>query len=82
MTYKAVYIEWIDSACTDPGWMPVDEAVEWGEDDRDNTIKQIGFLIKKTKKTILLASGVSNENLGGVFKIPLRCVLTLTFLKV
>lgn len=63
--YKAVYVEWIDSAVTDPTWMSEHDAIEWGDDDTNNTICQIGFVIKKTKKTILLASGVSNENISG-----------------
>jgi len=80
--YKAVYVEWVDSAVTDPGWMQENEAIEWASDDSNNTIRQIGFIIKKTKKTILLASRVSNENIGGVFKIPVSCITTLTSLPV
>ena len=80
--YKPVFIEWIDSACTDPSWMSESEAIEWMTDDTNNTIKQVGFIIKKTPKMILLASGVSNENISGVFKIPVKCILTLTFLQV
>lgn len=82
MKYKAVYVEWIDSAMTDPGWMSEEDAVSWANDDSNNTIRQIGFVVKKTKKTLLLASSVSNENIGGVFKIPVSCIITLTFLQV
>lgn len=80
--HKVVYIEWIDSATTDPTWMSRQEAIEWGMDDTNNTIRQIGFVVKKTRKTILLASGINNETISGVFKIPLCCIKTLTFLKV
>ena len=78
--YKAVYIEWIDSACTDPSWMSESEAIEWGDDNSNNIIRQVGFLIKKNQHTILLAHGIGTDQINGVFKIPVKCISKLTYL--
>lgn len=80
--YKAVYIEWIDSVATVPAWLSVEEAIEWGKDEDNYKIRQIGFVLKKTKKYILLISRISYEQVGGVFKIPIKCITKISSLVV
>lgn len=80
--YKAIYIEWIDSCATVPTWMSKEDALEWGNDSENFKIKQIGFIMKKTKNILLLASRISPEQVGGVFKIPVKCITKLTSLDV
>jgi hypothetical protein len=79
---ELVYIEWIDSVATVPTWMSEEDALEWGNDTENFTIKQVGFVLKKTKNILLLVSRISPEQVGGVFKIPLKCITKMTSLKV
>lgn len=80
--YKAVYIEWVDSATTDPGWMSEEDALQWGNDEKNNIIKEIGFILKRTKNTIVLVSRIHDDNVAGVFKIPVKCITKLTSLSI
>jgi hypothetical protein len=80
--YKPVYVEWVDSVATVAAWLSKDEALEWGKDSGNYKISQIGFVMKKTKKYLLLASRISPEQVGGVFKIPIKCVTKITSLMI
>lgn len=74
MNNKLVYIEWVDSVAMIPVWMSKEEAIEWGSDKDNCKIKQVGFVIKKTKSYLLLVSRISPEQVGGIFKIPIQCI--------
>ena len=54
-TKKVIYIEWID-AITNPNWMTKQETEDW-TDNTDWIIRDVGWLIKETKKYIHIASG-------------------------
>ena len=79
---KAVYVEWVDSCATVPAWMSKEEALDWGNDSENYKIKQVGFILKKTKKTLLLVSRISPEQVGGTFKIPMKCITRITSLEI
>lgn len=79
--YKPVYIEWIDSVATVPVWLSVEEAIDWAKDEDNYKIRQIGFVFKKTKKFLLLISRISPEQVGGAFKIPVKCITKIISLK-
>lgn len=79
---KLVYIEWVDSVAMVPEWLSKDEAIEWGDEHDNNIIKQVGFVVKKTKRFLLLVSRISPEQVGGVFKIPIQCITKTVFLEV
>lgn len=78
--HKAVYVEWIDSATVVPVWMSKEDALEWSNDTKNNKIIQVGFILKKTKRFLLLVSRISPEQVGGVFKIPIKCVIKISSL--
>jgi hypothetical protein len=82
MKHEAVYIEWIDSVATVPTWMSKEDALEWGRNRENDKIRQVGFVLKRTKKILLLVSRISPEQVGGVFKIPTQCIIKLVILKV
>lgn len=81
MTKKIVYVEWIDSCATVPIWMSKEDALEWSKESDSYKIIQVGFILKKTKKTLLLVSRISPEQVGGVFRIPIKCITKITSLK-
>lgn len=78
--YKKVYFKWADATSpvnTDQSWWDKKSILEWAEKD-DYWVEQTGFLIKRTKKFILLAGNInitySNgekiETFGHLIKIP------------
>lgn len=76
--YKKVYFEWADTTSpVDKTWMSENESIQWAEED-NYFVKQVGFLIKKTKKYTLLAghinitqtAGQEIISLGHLIKIP------------
>lgn len=81
MKEKLVYIEWIDSCATVPTWMSKEDALEWGKESESYKIVQVGFILKKTKKVLLLVSRISPDQVGGVFRIPMQCITKITSLK-
>lgn len=52
---KILYIEWEDAVANNSDvWRTSDEVIEWAK-STNFIIKQIGFLIRETKKEIVLA---------------------------
>ncbi len=71
--WELVYLEWED-AIAHSGWMSEKEAKEWFE-KQTMTVKQIGWIVKETKKYIGLISRISDwgegeKELGQMQKIP------------
>ena len=82
MKWKKVYFKWADT--TSPvakTWWGKNEAIEWAEED-SYWVEQVGFLIKRNKKYILLAghinitysAGQKIETLGQIIKIPITWI--------
>ena len=74
MKYPLVYIEWCDAIDASLEWMRVDDAKKWGKSN-DWIINQVGFILKETKKYILICSKYNpHEETNGVVnmitKIP------------
>jgi len=70
--YPIVYVEWIDAfACEE--WHDEDELFDdhW-DDEKDMEIDQIGWLLKKDKRKILMASRYQpkNKKWGEIQLIP------------
>jgi hypothetical protein len=53
--FKLIYVEWCDAITMKDGWYNLDDVLNWGKSETW-TIRQAGYLIKETKKYILLAS--------------------------
>lgn len=76
---KLIYIEWADTTSPMNGksWWYEDEAIQWAE-EQDYWVCQTGFVIKETKKYLLLAGhynityadGETIESLGQIIRIP------------
>lgn len=57
MNYPLVYLEWEDVLASGADWKEEDETEEWMEDvNAAFTIYQTGFILKETKRYILLCS--------------------------
>lgn len=80
MKYKKVYFKWADTTSpvnTGQSWWSEKEVKEWAQID-DFWVEQLGFLIEKNKKFILVASHVNITSsggeeiisLGGLLKVP------------
>ena len=76
--YKLICFEWSDTTSpVDNGWKTPEECIKWAEED-DYWVKQTGFIIKETKKYLLIASrfnttfsaGREIETVGDITKIP------------
>lgn len=70
---KLIYIEWEDSI-NSTEWMNLDKVLEWEKEDH-NLVKQIGWLIKETKRHIVIASKMNEwlkyeTDYGSLQKIP------------
>lgn len=57
---KAVYIEWCD-AFSNVGWMTREEIDEWAKKDKW-IIREMGWLVKETKKYFVYALGWKPES--------------------
>ena len=76
--YPLIYLEWADTISpVEKCWREETEAIKWA-DEEDYWVAETGFLIKETKKWILLASrynvtkGTESEciSLNEITKIP------------
>lgn len=73
MKYKKVIVKWID-ACNYQGWMDLSEAkLVYAE--------TIGYLIKKTKKKLVICSGIGVEQFYGISVIPNKWIKSIKVLK-
>ena len=80
--YKLISFEWADTTSpVDNGWKTPNECIEWAEKD-DYWVKQTGFIIKETKKYLLIASrfnvtfsaGQKIMTVGDITKIPITWI--------
>lgn len=77
--YPLIYIEWCDTITGSKSWVDVNDVIEWAE-SRNWVIKQTGFLIKETKKYILIGNQINEQEGGGCLvsnatKIPTTWIL-------
>jgi hypothetical protein len=72
-TCTLVYLEW-DDAGTHAGWLTPAEAHEYG--DTPHMIQQVGFIVRETRRYLLIAGSRLPENawhvekVGDVTRIP------------
>ena len=68
---KLVYVEWVD-ASSNSGWMSHEEAEKWIE--KPNwLVKQVGWILKESKKHLILAGRLETDDcqlVGALQKIP------------
>lgn len=74
--YKKVYLEWLDHCTQDQGWTKFDTV-----DGNPVLVASVGFLVKETKLTYVLATSTSFGE-GGPFSIIIKsCVVNKKWLK-
>ena len=87
--YQKVYFKWADTTSPiEKTWWSKREAIEWAEND-SFWVEQIGFLVKSTKKYILVAGHINItyseeqkiETLGALIKIPTTWIKDYKILK-
>lgn len=61
--YLLVYIEWCDAIDGTTGWQTVKDIKEWAKSD-EWIIKQVGWIMKETKKYILICSKYNPQGDG------------------
>lgn len=61
--YKLVYIEWCDAIDAGTGWRTTENAKKWAKTD-EWIIRQVGWVIKETKKYILICSKYNPQGKG------------------
>jgi len=75
---KKVYFKWADTTSpVEKTWWNIEDALAWAEND-SYWVEQVGFLIKKTKKYILIcghinitqSEGQEIKTIGQLLKIP------------
>jgi len=69
-----VYIEWIDAvAMDDEGWKQKSHVDEFMA-DKDNVIRQLGYILKEDKNYLLLCYAIHDDggdnDYSGLFKLP------------
>lgn len=74
---RKVEVEWEDSVLLHGGWNSINEAVDIEE---VVMCMSVGYVIKDTKKGLILASGLHNDQVAGVTVIPKSAVRTITTL--
>lgn len=58
---KLLYIEWCDAIASGLDWTDIDVAKEWAE-NTDWIVCEVGWVIKETKKYIVIASTYKKED--------------------
>ena len=61
--YKLVYIEWCDAIDAGTGWKTAKDAKDWANTN-EWIIKQVGWILKETKKYILICSKYNPQGKG------------------
>jgi hypothetical protein len=62
---KQVKVKWVDSCSPEKYW-------NWDVDGKADHIVTIGFLVRKTRKTIVICASLGESSKGGFMTIP-RC---------
>jgi hypothetical protein len=65
-------VTWRDSATDTESWSSEDEATSWLDDDV--LIQTVGYFFGANKTSLLLAMSRGDEEVGGLWSIPLACV--------
>ena len=81
---KAVYIEWADALTwQESSWMYSDDLEEWASKN-DFIVKEVDFIVKETKKYIVIAGriGDNGNSMGGIIKIPKPWIIKRKVLKI
>lgn len=66
---RTVWVQWVDSATLNPSWNKVEEI-----DGEECLCYSTGWIVKKTKHTIWLASDSSPTQHGRIIQIP-KCAI-------
>lgn len=76
--YKRVMVEWVD-ACTHHNWTDNDKAIQ---EDGTTPVSNVGWLLKRDKKQVILAGGISDDD-GSIdrISIPRGCVKKIHILE-
>lgn len=64
---KYVKVKWVDSCSPERYW-------NWDVDGKPDHIVSIGFLVRKTKHTIVICASTGESSKGGWMTIP-RCAI-------
>lgn len=77
-TYKAVYVEWIDSTMKLPVWFSTERLVEKTHSPEDK-FQTVSYLVNENKLEYIFASSIHFDEdgvvgFGQVFTIPKGCV--------
>lgn len=77
--YPLIYIEWCDAISRGAQWITEKKAKHWGRSD-EWIISEVGFVIKETKKYLLICAKVNYQENGEVMldqlmKIPKTWIL-------
>lgn len=85
MRPRRVRVKWIDSSKITQPWTSVGELRRM--DDEADYITSVGYLVKRTRRLLVLCNDLHHEGgkgvvaYGGVFLIPRGCVLKMRRLK-
>ena len=51
---RLVLVEWEDAYSSNPGWLDIDEAKQWGR--KSVLVRNAGYLVERSKERIVLAA--------------------------
>jgi len=72
-TKRLVLVHWVDSCSPSRKWQDPSEAKTYKRDEAET----VGWLLRKDKDTVLLASSMSSEQIGDLTAIPTGAVLSI-----
>ncbi len=84
--YKLTYIEWCDAIDAGTGWKTVEDAKDWAKSN-EWIIKQVGWILKETKKYILICSKFNpqgedyHDEVSQLTKIPKTWIIKYKAIK-
>ena len=82
---KLIYLEWADACSAPDKWMPDEELEDWAENG-GWLVKQVGFIIKETKRFIVVSAMKVDESKysqgfhGHIHKIPKGWIIKRKYL--
>ena len=77
--FPLVFITWVDAESAN-GWSSQSEVKAWAAKDAE--VKDIGWIVERNKKQLVLCSQIGDSDLGNRTKIPLRWIRSIKKVRV
>jgi hypothetical protein len=84
---RLVYVEWEDAAASQD-WYSVGDAQEWAEEKETEIVQSVGWIVSKTKRSLVIAAAfipqasAGSDKYGLLLSIPRAWIIKCRNLKI